>query len=183
MMECFLKQNINFLEILFTNFYFINPKYVKLWEKIYQKREEIAFYDKIKGVQAIWGDMNNKYKSIYKLTPHTEYDYKHYGYSLKDFHHLIRLSEFITRYIIQEESYEEILIPKNIEYIRTLKRVPMDLNIVKDLVEKTMDKTQKEVEDFLKKYNKKENELIKDFLMNFSYEVIKTMIIKEKKYE
>ena len=46
MIKNFKKQNINFLEVLFTKHYIINPKYEQLWNEYFiANREKIARYD------------------------------------------------------------------------------------------------------------------------------------------
>lgn len=50
------KQNINFVEILFTEYKWINPKYQYLWNVFFEKiREEISHYDMNKCLQSICG--------------------------------------------------------------------------------------------------------------------------------
>ena len=41
-METFRKQNLNFLEILFTDYKVMNPYYENQWNRLIGKREEIA---------------------------------------------------------------------------------------------------------------------------------------------
>lgn len=50
MFDTFKKQNVNFIEILFTKFRIINPKYKDLWEQLVARREEIARLDYNKGL-------------------------------------------------------------------------------------------------------------------------------------
>lgn len=177
MFECYLKQNVNFLETLFTPFFIINPKYQEEWDRI-SYNESIPYYDIYRGVQAIFGDMKNKYKSLYKLSPHTQSDIEKYGYSLKDFHHIKRLEDFLPRYIKDEEKYADILIPKNLEEIRSYKRKALPLNQVEILSKTAMEKTQELVnslnsESFLK--NEKALELLKDV----QYNIIKNKILTD----
>jgi predicted nucleotidyltransferase len=42
MLQTFRKHNINFIEILFTPYYILNPKYEYFWEQLIAKREMIA---------------------------------------------------------------------------------------------------------------------------------------------
>lgn len=59
--KMFEKQNINFIEILFTEYKWVNPKFQKLWEEYFvNNREEISRYD-----------MNQTIKSIVGQTKHT----------------------------------------------------------------------------------------------------------------
>lgn len=45
MIEMFYKQNMNFLEILFTDYYLINPEYKTDWETILSYRDKLAYFD------------------------------------------------------------------------------------------------------------------------------------------
>ena len=45
MFECFKKQNINFLEILFTKYYVLNPAFAKIYQPMLDNAERIAHYN------------------------------------------------------------------------------------------------------------------------------------------
>lgn len=49
------QQNINFIEILFTQYKWINPFYERIWHKVLIYKEEIATYDINKTIQSITG--------------------------------------------------------------------------------------------------------------------------------
>ena len=52
--NCLYKQNINFVEVLFTQYFVINPKYEKIWNDYFIKaKEEIARYDINKAVHSM----------------------------------------------------------------------------------------------------------------------------------
>lgn len=52
----FKKQNINFIEVLFTKYKWINPMYMYVWEDYFEKmKHDIAHYDINKTVQSICG--------------------------------------------------------------------------------------------------------------------------------
>ena len=54
--KMFKKQNINFLEILYTQYYWVNPKYEVLWYEFFIcHRESIAHYDPQKALSSICG--------------------------------------------------------------------------------------------------------------------------------
>lgn len=54
--KMFKKQNINFLEILFTEYYWIDSLYAPIWHMFLQSfREEIAHYDMNIAIQSICG--------------------------------------------------------------------------------------------------------------------------------
>lgn len=73
------KQNINFVEILFTPYYIINPKFVLIWDKfVCDNREDIAHYDVKKAIlsmahqalHTLQQDPSNKKKQMNFLRIH-----------------------------------------------------------------------------------------------------------------
>lgn len=56
LVKMFKKQNINFLEILYTDYCWINPFYKEVWEDTFIKnRDKIVYYDVNKAIQSICG--------------------------------------------------------------------------------------------------------------------------------
>lgn len=45
MLPIFKKQNMNFIEILFTKYKFLNPEYEELFKPVLEAREAIARYN------------------------------------------------------------------------------------------------------------------------------------------
>lgn len=58
----FRKQNINFIEILYTKYCIINPKYAELWKKLILIKENISHYDVTKCVHSISGQAEHTLK-------------------------------------------------------------------------------------------------------------------------
>lgn len=50
MFDCIKKQNVNFVEILFTPYSIINPEYADLFQPVLDAREEIARYNNYRGI-------------------------------------------------------------------------------------------------------------------------------------
>ncbi len=56
LVKMFKKQNINFLEILYTDYCWVNPFYKEVWEDTFIKnRDKIVYYDVNKAIQSICG--------------------------------------------------------------------------------------------------------------------------------
>ena len=119
-MQTFRKMNINFLEILFTKYYLITQSYEKQWQRLIDARELIARYDVAKCVRSMTGQAHTKYKNMFHDAPSTHADIKKFGYSRKDLHHLLRIEEFLERYI-DGEKYEDCLTSKQSEYLKAIK--------------------------------------------------------------
>ena len=64
MLGTFRKQNLNFLEILFTPYKILNPKYAEEWMRLEAKREKIAHYNKFAAVKAMKGVALEKYHAM-----------------------------------------------------------------------------------------------------------------------
>lgn len=63
MVKMFRKQNINFLEILFTEYYWVNSNYESLWNRCFRSMgETITHYDVNKAVQSISGQITHTVK-------------------------------------------------------------------------------------------------------------------------
>ena len=55
MFECFKKQNINFVELLFTQYYVLNPIYEELFAPMLDNAEKIARYNNYARVNCMCG--------------------------------------------------------------------------------------------------------------------------------
>ena len=56
LIDNFKKQNINFTEILYTDYKWVNPRYAQLWQNVFvANREKISHYDMQKAVVSICG--------------------------------------------------------------------------------------------------------------------------------
>lgn len=95
----FKKQNLNFLEILFTKYCYVNPTYLKAWRHLYIWAEDIARYDRYAAVMAMCGVAQNKFNMIFKKSECTEESINKYGYAPKQLHHLKRIECFLERYL------------------------------------------------------------------------------------
>ena len=111
--ETFRKQNLNFLEILFTPYKIVNPQYAEFWQKLVDAREAIAHYDIHRAIKSMKGIALEKYHAMEHRYPSKVDIIDQYGYDSKQLHHLLRVEEYLARYIAGE-SYEKCLIPNPI---------------------------------------------------------------------
>lgn len=121
MMENFLKQNINFLEFLFTKYIYINPLYEVQMGTLLEKGEQIARHDNYRLVNSLVGMIHQKNKALVHPYPATEHKIKEFGYDGKQLHHMIRCLEFLERFIAGE-SFEDCLISTDAEKLIRIKR-------------------------------------------------------------
>ena len=120
MHECFRKQNINFLEILFTPYCWINPKYFPYWDSLVSYRESIGRYNQYRAINAMRGMAYEKFAQMEKSMPHNAAEVEKYGYEPKQLSHIMRLNDFVERYIA-DMSFKSCLIPSNRDEIMNAK--------------------------------------------------------------
>ena len=61
-MKTFRKGNLNFMEILFTPYFILNPMYETQWNFLVQEREKIARMDQYASLKAMYGMAAEKYQ-------------------------------------------------------------------------------------------------------------------------
>lgn len=111
MIKMFKKQNINFIEILYTDYCLINPKYNRIWREYFiNKREYISHISKRQTAMSICG------QAIHTLNQNKT-DGKKYANGLRLYHFLMNyLSDSSYKYCINIELQEKGLSEKLIAY-------------------------------------------------------------------
>ena len=117
----FKKQNINFLEILFTPYYWIEPMYKDEFEALRAMNEEIARYDMTAAVNCMAGMAYEKKKAMEHPYPATIEKIEKFGYDPKQLHHIIRMREFLERFL-NGESFKDCLHTNHKDYLLKIKR-------------------------------------------------------------
>lgn len=119
-MQCFRKQNLNFVEILFTPYKIINPMYADFWNELVKNNELIARYDPVGAVKTMKGIAMEKFHAMKHEYPSKVELIKAHGYDPKQLHHLIRVSEYLIRYIAGDR-YADCLISNMSNYLHDVK--------------------------------------------------------------
>ena len=99
MFECIRKQNVNFIEILFTPYHIINPLYTDLFQPVLDAREDIARYNNYAGMSCLLGMALEKQHAMEHPYPAALAKIEQFGYDPKQLHHALRMREFMTRYM------------------------------------------------------------------------------------
>ena len=120
MFDCFKKQNINFLEILFTKYRVTNDKYKKYHEELDCKAERIAHTDKLRAIKCMSGMSKAKFHALEHPYPTILDKINKFGYDPKQLHHIIRMNEFIRRYV-SGISFRDCLVTTNKENLISVK--------------------------------------------------------------
>ena len=114
--QTFRKQNLNFMEILFTKYKIVNPTYEPMWNRLIENNEQIARYNPVGAVKTMKGIAMEKYHAMEHRYPSKVDIIDKWGYDGKQLSHLIRVDEYLARYIAGE-SYADCLITKKPELL------------------------------------------------------------------
>lgn len=121
MFDCFKKQNINFVEILFTEYFILNPLYAATYfQEVLYYKEKIARYSEWNTLSCIKGMTMEKYKALKHPYPTIKHRIDAFGYDPKQLHHMFRMMEFCERYI-DGEPYKDCLISKQRDFLVDVK--------------------------------------------------------------
>lgn len=179
MFDCFLKQNINFLEILFTRYKLINQKYQTLWDTIETHAEEIAHYNNYTAVNCIAGTIFEKNKILCHPYPSVADKIDKYGYDNKQLHHMMRCEEFLTRYILGVP-YSACLIPVSpLSLIKVKADYIYTLEEAKDLAASICDNAKYTVNHYMKTHKCEVNTEVKHLMDEILAEVLKSSFLED----
>ena len=180
--ETFRKQNLNFLEILFTRYKIVNPQYAEFWQKLIDAREAIAHYDIHRSIKSMKGIALEKYHAMEHKYPSKIEIIEKYGYDSKQLHHLMRVKNYLMRYIAGE-SYEACLIPDE-ETAEKLRKVKEDngylsLEQARTLADLCIDSINTQCEAYLETVPKGHNEKVEALLKEVQYDIMKLAVTME----
>lgn len=152
MFKTFEKQNINFLEILFTEYYVFNPKYKDLVFHMFAMADDVAEINWNQALNCIAGMSKEKLNAMEHPYPTIIDKIEKYGYDPKQLHHILRMNDFIKKFV-SGKPYRECLIPDNIEYLKKIKTTPMPLEEARKLAVEVDNETYEIKQKHLESYN------------------------------
>lgn len=172
-MQTFRKQNLNFLEILFTDFAIVNPIYEKQWNRLVEAREAITHFNPYRSVQSMKGIALEKFHAMEHPYPSKLDILAKYGYDPKQLHHLRRVEDYLGRYITGE-SYESCLDPKEMrQELIEIKLGKYSLEDAREIAEKAKSHVESMAAAFYEVTPNHENDEVNDLLDDVQYEIMK----------
>ena len=123
MHKSFKKQNINFLEILFTEYKLLNKEYENLYEPMFKNNNKIARISPYRALQANYGTIKNKLSKLLVAKPSNLDTVSKYGYDNKALCDIFRIEEFIKRYR-DAVPFNQCLISNNRDQLYEIKTNP-----------------------------------------------------------
>ena len=174
----FRKQNINFLEILFTPYCWINPKYFQYWDSLISYRESIGRYNQYRAINAMRGMAYEKFAQMEKSMPHNAADIEKYGYEPKQLSHIMRLDDFTERYIANM-SFKSCLIPSNRDEIMNAKLGNYSLEDARNLAREHLSHIDELCTNYCDTHEPSTNHLVDTILDSAQEDIIKVAMKTE----
>ena len=158
MFEMFKKENISYIELLYSDYIVFNPKYEALIKPIFERRDEIATADTAQFLRCIAGMAYEKDKALCHPYPGIIEKIEKYGYDGKQLSHCRRLYYFMQDFAKGKpiaacykpsDDRKEILMnyKKQLTGAGTPMSVDMAIYFSKTLVEKIKELKDKLIED------------------------------------
>ena len=186
MFETIKKQNINFVEILFTDYYYINPDFEETFRPILVDNELIARYNKLTSVKCMIGMAMEKRKALEHPYPSIIEKIEKFGADNKQTHHVLRMLDFMKKYI-EGKPYRQCLIPDNKEYLIDIKRNIENGEVIKverarELCDNALEEIKRLGNDYISTLNEpfineRASQLIKDVTVSILREHFKQEIL------
>ena len=177
-METFRKQNLNFLEILFTPYAIINPMYKDEWDRLVEAREYIARMNEYRAVKSMKGIALEKYHAMEHEYPSKVDVLAKWGYDPKQLHHLLRVEEYLERYM-NGEPYVDCLSPNRPEYLISVKRGRYTLEEARELAVAAKEHVEAMSEEFCSTRSDLELGWCRDLLEDVSHNIMRIAVQKE----
>lgn len=179
MIDCWKKQNPNFMELLFTKWFWVNPAYEAfLWFR--ENAERIAHADEGRAITAMLGMMKEKQHALRHDYPAQHDVIEKYGYAAKQLSHVLRLRLMMEEFF--EKDYSEILVPSETAAHGMVACKSYEIvyspEFAQLLADENVDAAEKFKEDHQASLKPKDEEVLKE-MDAMKYELIKSGLRRE----
>ena len=172
MFNCYKKQNINFIETLFTNYYILNPIYEDIFAPL-MNNEDIARYDEEATLYCVKGMIETNYRQLAGTRTQRPEIVEKFGYNPKKLDNILRLQEFAQSYI-NGASYLECIHSIYPEYHKKIKREKIDdIKLVYNLAENAQSSTNQLIDNYFASNKLIKNKEVEKLLDETQYKLIK----------
>ena len=164
----FLKQNVNFLEILFTPYVSVAPGFQPFYDELYAMRETVAHYNPYQALRTMCGMAFEKYHAFDHPYPAAMEKLNKFGYDPKQLSHMLRMKEFVVRYS-SGEPYQDCLFTKDREYLLDVKRGLYSLDEAQTVREDTNVWFQNFLNGTVRTMEERRNSQVEEFLRDLTF--------------
>ena len=123
MFNNYKKQSINYIETLFTEYFWCSDEYKAEIAELRGMAEYIARMNQGKTIKAVFGMAMQKYSALNNEIK---------SYTPKDLQYIVRLREFMERYI-GGEKFSSCLVSNHIEYLTRIKKGEFSFEAAKEI--------------------------------------------------
>ena len=152
--------------------------YESEWNRLVESREAIAHYAPVQAIKSMKGIAMEKYHAMEHHYPARMAWIEKFGYDPKQLHHLLRVNEYISRYI-DGESYEDCLISKMPEYLQAVKLGFHNLDDARMLANWAIECINKMSNEYLAICSAEVDKDVDELLDDVQYNIMKIAIKKE----
>ena len=186
MVQSWMKQNVNFMELLFTEYSYVNPLLYEFFRPLLAARETIVRYNEKRAVDCLRGFVYEKYYRLFKDTPSQHDEVTKYGYAAKQLVHMERLVSLLEHYM-KREPYMECLMVSPEERqkwidLKTYSPNPLSVDEVKERSQKVIEIVEDNILNAEKYYGftpSPQNEEVDKILNTFIEKCLKFSFKKE----
>lgn len=177
--ETFRKGNMNFLEILFTDFYYVNPLYKDAWDTLIFNREAIAHMNPYRVMQAMCGMCGEKNHALQHRYPAKQHIIDEFGYDGKQLAHQERVRHAMIKYANGDSYWSCIHDPFEPYYQKMLKRHGLRVEEAVAMSEWSLKEAKAIKDDFCSKVPNEENQETLKILRQVQEEIMRISVKKE----
>ena len=169
-----------FLKFYLLIYSIINPLYAEQWNRLVEAREAIARMNPYRAVKSMKGIAMEKYHAMEHPYPSKIHLIEKFGYDGKQTHHLMRVDDYLERYIAGEP-YKDCLRPTASKLPRLMEykehKIPLEEARIEAKI--ILDHTVQIADDFCSKLEDKENPEMRELLRDVSYNIMKISVKEE----
>lgn len=182
--ETLLKANPAYIETLYTDYFYINPKFEVEFNKIRSMSDELMEALAPQFIKAMYGMLCEKAKAMCHPYPSIVHKIEKYGYDGKQLSHAYRLLVMMEDYFNKKKPLKECFYPsghtKGIIIDMKLNKIPLE--IAKERIEVFLEDGKTERDKFLSSVDSTKIDFsVKDSFLMLSQDIIKIKIVEEIK--
>lgn len=178
--QTFRKQNLNFLEILYTPYFWCpNEYFYHEWKRLVDHREEITHYDPVRSVKSMMGIASEKYFAMEHHYPARMTWIEKFGYDPKQLSHLLRVAEYLDRYLAGEP-YGDCLLTNQAEYIKEVKLGKHTLEEAREIANRVYSDIHEKCDKFIERHkNDHVDSYVDELLDDVAYQIMRESITRD----
>lgn len=179
MKDMWIKQNISYIELLYTKYIiYDDAKWGTMLYTLLNMRDKISNIDKNQFLKCIKGMSMEKLKALEHPYPTIKDKIDKYGYDPKQLHHIMRLAEFVNRYLEEDVDLVNCYVSMEKELLLDVKLGKYDLDFAREYSVRFDNFTKEICDKYISDDNKVDNDAIYE-LNNWVSDVLRFSLKKE----